>query len=450
MSELLQVVAVPSVVPGAVDRPADAATQPRVDPREARSTRDLVRFGALLAQLALLLLAFRAYHLETPAFLLLSATAFGGFAVHYWLPFRVKEVFTIGLSLAVAYLILEPLTATLIIGIGLAFYAIAASPLPYSWKLTAIIAVAVGLMAGRVAEVGFIPAQFWPIFGAIFMFRMMVYLYDLRYMRARPSLKEYLAYFFLLPNYYFLLFPVVDFQTLRRSYYQRDIHLVAQQGIGWMARGAVQLLLYRLVYHLKPPLSPDAVTTFGALVTAVVTTYLLYLRVSGQFHIIIGMMHLFGYDLPETHRRYLLASSLTDFWRRINIYWKDFMVKLVYFPVYFRMRRSGETRAQLVATGFVFTATWLLHSYQWFWLKGEFLFTWPDTLFWGVLGVLVALNLLWEQRHKARRAGGPSVSRVSHAVRVAFTFCLITLLWSLWNSPTLQAWFDLLTWWEIG
>jgi D-alanyl-lipoteichoic acid acyltransferase DltB (MBOAT superfamily) len=450
MSELVGVVTVPSVAAGVGDRRLDAEVRPRVDPREARGTRDVVRFGALLAQLALLLLAFRAYSLETPAFLLLSAAAFAGFAIHYWLPFRLKESFTIGLSVVVGYLLLEPLTATLIFGIGLAFYAVAASPLPYSWKLAGIAAAGVALTVGRVADVGIVPAQFWPIFGAIFMFRMMVYLYDLRYMRSRPSLREYLAYFFLLPNYYFLLFPVVDFQTLRRSYYQRDIHLVAQQGIGWMARGAVQLLLYRVVYHLKPSLSPEAVTTFGTLVTAVITTYLLYLRVSGQFHIIIGMMHLFGYDLPETHRRYLLASSLTDFWRRINIYWKDFMVKLVYFPVYFRLRRSGETRAQLVATGFVFTATWLLHSYQWFWLKGEFLFTWPDTLFWGVLGVLVALNLLWEQRHKGKRGTGPSVSRVSHVMQVAFTFCMITLLWSLWNSPTLHAWFDLLTWWEIG
>lgn len=57
---------------------------------------------------------------------------------------------------------------------------------------------------------------------------------------------------------------------------------------------------------------------------------------------IIGFMNLFGYDLPETHRKYLLAHSLTDFWRRINIYGKDFMVKMVYFPVYFRLRRSGD------------------------------------------------------------------------------------------------------------
>ena len=92
-------------------------------------------------------------------------------------------------------------------------------------------------------------------------------------------------------------------------------------------------------------------TSFGTLVAAMVGTYLLYLRVSGQFHIIIGLMHMFGYDLPETHRRYLLASSLTDFWRRINIYWKDFMVKVVYFPVYFPVPEElAILRAKVVAT----------------------------------------------------------------------------------------------------
>ncbi len=138
-----------------------------------------------------------------------------------------------------------------------------------------------------------------------------------------------------------------------------------------------------------------------------VLVYLLYLRVSGQFHIIVGLLHLFGYDLPETHRRYLLASSLTDFWRRINIYWKDFMVKMVYFPVYFRLRKRGETQAQVVATAAVFVITWATHSYQWFWLRGDVLFTWPDTLFWGILGALVIVNVL----HRAGARGRASRPR---------------------------------------
>ena len=73
-------------------------------------------------------------------------------------------------------------------------------------------------------------------------------------------------------------------------------------------------------------------------------TFLLYLRVSGQFHLIVGVLHLFGFRLPETHHLYFLASSFTDFWRRINIYWKDFMMKLVYYPSFFRLQRLGTTR----------------------------------------------------------------------------------------------------------
>lgn len=428
------------------------ATRPLVDARAARAATEPVGYVALLAQLALLGFVFYRYQLEEPAFLVLGGLVFAGFAVHYWLPFAWKEPFWLALSLGGAFVIMQPAAAALLLGIGILFFGVAASPLAYRTKIGIMVALGLGLTLARAAAPDRIPAQFWPVFGAIFMFRMMIYLYDLRQFKSRPSLREYLGYFFMLPNYYFLLFPVIDFQTMKRSYFQRDIHTVAQQGVQWIARGAVQLMLYRLVYHLKGPSNaPEAITSFGMLVSTMVLTYLLYLRVSGHFHIIIGMLHLFGYDLPETHRRYLLARSLTDFWRRINIYWKDFMVKLVYFPVYFKLRRSGEVRAQVVATACVFAVTWFLHSYQWFWLRGEFLFTWPDTLFWAILGALVTGNLLLEQRRKktARRVSGWH-GRLLESAQVAGTLVLIITLWSMWNAPTMSQWFDVLTWWQIG
>src|SRR5262249_10103276 len=160
-------------------------------------------------------------------------------------------------------------------------------------------------------------------------------------MSGVPSLRDFLGYFLILPNHYFLLFPVVDFHTMRRSWFRRDVHLIAQQGIDWIVRGTVQLLVYRVIYFTKPAGVVDEINSVPRLLWWMVATYLLYLRVSGQFHVIVGILHLFGYDLPETNRNYLLASSLTDFWRRINIYWKDFMVKLVYFPAYFRLRRRS-------------------------------------------------------------------------------------------------------------
>jgi D-alanyl-lipoteichoic acid acyltransferase DltB (MBOAT superfamily) len=411
-----------------------------------------MRFLGLMAQLGLLLAVFYVYQVEDSGmFGRLSLLMVGGFAIHYWLPFAWKERFYVTWSLAGAFVMLDPAAAALLIPAGLALFGLVALPIAFRWRLLAIAGIAGGLVYGR-ATLGFgIPFTFWPVFGAIFMFRFLIYLYDAAHSTSKPRLTDFLTYFFVLPNYYFLLFPVIDFQTHRQAYYRRNIHDVAQQGIAWIARGTIQLLLYRLVYHWKGPSNaPDVVTTFPALVSTMVLTYLLYLRVSGQFHIIVGFLHLFGYDLPETHRRYLLAHSLTDFWRRINIYWKDFMVKLVYFPVYFRLRRGGEVRAQVIATMLVFATTWFLHVYQWFWLRGEFLLAWPDALFWAVLGVLVTVNLLIERRRSSRVARPGRHAKLLEGLKVAGTFCLIVTLWSLWNSPSVAEWVDLVTWWRLG
>ncbi|NIO08550.1 MAG: hypothetical protein GTO40_11305, partial [Deltaproteobacteria bacterium] len=64
-------------------------------------------------------------------------------------------------------------------------------------------------------------------------------------------------------------------------------------GVQWIFRGVVQLILYRAVnYYLV--LAPEDVTTIGELVRYLVTSILLLIRVTGQFHIIVGILHLFG------------------------------------------------------------------------------------------------------------------------------------------------------------
>src|SRR5262249_40679307 len=160
----------------------------------------------------------------------------------------------------------------------------------------------------------------------------------------------------------FPLFPVVDFKAFRRNYYDADAYTTYQMGIGWMTRGVLHLILYRLVYYyLTVP--PAEVKGGLDLPQFILAHFLLYLRLSGQFDFIIGMLCLFGFRLPETHHLYYLASSFTDFWRRINIYWKEFMQKVFYYPTFFRLKRWGATPALIVSTIFVFVATWLLHAY---------------------------------------------------------------------------------------
>ena len=397
-------------------------------------------FILLLVQLAGLLAIFHFYRIESPLFIRLVVLCVVGFGINYWLPAGWRYRFFVGFGVVGFGVLLGPLVAGLVIGAGLVFFAIVRSPLPWWARFTGVGLVGAACTVGRSTGLPGVPPAFWPILGSLFMFRLIVYLYDVRFAKSPPRLIDFLGYFLLLPNCYFLLFPVVDHATFLVCRDRRPIQVVAQTGIRWIARGTVQLLLYRFVDAYRP--DPALADTFGSVVGYMVMTYLLYLRLSGQFHIAIGLLHLFGFDLPETHRRYLLASSIADFWRRINIYWKDFIVKVFYLPVFFRLRRSGELRAAAIATVIAFLATWLLHSWQWYWLLGTPLLTWPDTLFWAVLGGLMVASTVREVRSAGRP---PERSRLGHAFAVVRTFAIIVVLWSLWQSSSLDAWWQLVS-----
>ena len=155
----------------------------------------------------------------------------------------------------------------------------------------------------------------------------------------------------------------------------------------WIFRGVTHLILYRAVYYYLVP-TPEEVQGLGELVLFIVSSYLIYLRVSGLFHVIIGILCLFGMNLPETHHHYFLAAEFNEVWRKLNIYWKDFMAKVLYYPLVMKIRKWGMMRARVLGTMLVFVATWLLHSYQWFWLRGDFPLNAIDGLYWGILGCL--------------------------------------------------------------
>jgi len=394
----------------------------------------------LAIPLALLLVTFKVYRIEEPAFFLLACIMFGGFAISYWLPFRYKESFLILLSLAGAFALLSPLVAGLIICIGFGLFGIIRSGLAYRWRVIALLAI-LGVCLYFRATSGYKPLEgFWPILGAIFMFRMIIYMYDVKHMTAPPALKDYLSYFFLLPNYYFLLFPVVDYQTLRKGFFKRDIHTVAQQGVWRIFRGTTHLLLFRIIYQWQGSFSPPNFSVAVSVATKIVFCYMLYLRVSGQFHIITGMLCLFGYDLPETMRRYFLARGVNDLWRRNNIYWKDFMAKVIYFPAYFKLRKLGALQAELLGTAIVVVVTWFLHAYQFFWLKGQFRMTVNDALFWAILGTMMLINVWYESKHKKTLQVPGWRSRVKYGLQVAATFSFMAILWSMWSADSIPDW----------
>ncbi len=411
---------------------------------------NITRFLSIVVQLGLLMLVIAQLHLENQAFYLnVMPLVFYGFLIHYFLPLHYRLPFFLLLSLVALVGILGFANGAWLIGIGLCLIGICHLPVSYLARIAIMIAVGTAL---AVIRVGWFYAPWletvWPVLASMFMFRLIIYLYDLRHGKAKPTLIDTLSYFFLLPNVVFPFFPVVDYSTFRRTYYDDEQHRIYQKGLQWMLRGVIQLIIYRYIYYYVA-LAPEAVTNTAELVRYVILNFALYIRISGQFHLIIGLLHLFGFNLPETHHLYFLASSFTDLWRRINIYWKDFMMKVFYFPTYFRIRKWGATTSLIAATFFVFFLTWFFHAYQWFWLRGTFLLTVPDILFWFILALLVVANTLYEASRGRKRTLTGQTSQsfgelVAPALRSAATFTILALLWSLWSSESIKDWFALL------
>jgi D-alanyl-lipoteichoic acid acyltransferase DltB (MBOAT superfamily) len=415
----------------------------------------LLRLGAIALQFGLVVVAIRLTNLESGAFELLATMALLGFLVHHFLPLEQKRQFFAALSVASVPLVFGWEVGLWLLAMGGVLIALCHLPLPFRLRVALVIAVVLGYAAERAHMLPIalppVPAAVWPILGSMFMFRLIVYLYDLKHRAAPFSAARSLSYFFMLPNACFPLFPVIDYKAFQRSFYNDDALRLYQTGVNWMARGLVHLALYKLVYF-KGVIEPTEALDGLSAGRYMIATYLLYLKISGLFHLIVGLLHMYGFGLPETHHLYLFSSSFTDFWRRINIYWKDFIQKLVFNPAYFALRRLGDTPALCLATLIAFSATWMFHSYQWFWIRGDFPVVWSDLVFWLGLGVIVLVNVLIEARKGRRRSiereARPLREAALHGMKVAGTFAAICVLWTVWSTPDVheleQVWRGLL------
>ena len=434
-----------------------------------RYASGLAPFLAVVVQFGLIVLVVDQWQLESLSLSRLMQLAFVGFVIHHLLPLRFRLPFFAMLSLAVTIMVIGQMgpktwmtgltgktslsnflfhlvPGLTLIAIGLGLIGLCHLPLRFRTRVGLLAAAGAGLVILRANSQWFPDVtEMWVFLGSMFMFRLLIYLYDLKHRTVPFSPARAISYFFMLPNVCFPMYPIVDYKTFCSTYYNEDWVRTYQTGLKWMLRGVFQLVLYRVVYQYAPLDVSQLASALDA-VGFMVGMYLVYLRVSGTFHLIVGLLHLFGFNLPETHHLYFLATSFTDLWRRINIYWKDFVMKLFFYPTHFAFRKIGTLRAMSVAMVATFLVTWLLHSWQWFWIRGEPLFTWKDFSFWMILGVLVLGTALYEATRGRQRTLTPSRvtlrQRLMLGLQAAGMFSLMCVLWTFW---TCQSWAEFQT-----
>lgn len=301
---------------------------------------------------------------------------------------------------------------------------------------------AMGTLINRIRDSLVHNSDLFPaILGSILMFRLAYMLFDVFQTKREPTTQELLSYFFMPPHAAFTAFPIIDFRTWRLSYYDAEAFKIYQTGVSWIVQGLIHLLLYRVIrYYFLPDVM--GLDTLWLVFVFLVANFATYLHFSGWFHLIIGMLQLFGYNLPRSHDKYFLATSFTDIWRRINIYWKDFMSKVVFMPAFFRLRALGEPIAIFLCVGLVFFVTWVLHIWQMYWIIGRDDITGEVAGLWMGLGLVVAINAILDYRKAAQRkpkkaepqsTGGLLLQSARLGVQNVAMFMLISLFWVCWG-----------------
>jgi alginate O-acetyltransferase complex protein AlgI len=409
----------------------------------SKNKLQILQFAYLVFQLGLIWYIIRRFDIESNFGVKeLFPVIIIGFTINFFLKESLRPAFLSLLTFSSLFLLFEPVVAIKIAVLALVLFGVMILPIKRALKLSILLLITIALILIRIHLIELADIEtVVPVVASIFMFRSILFLYELKFMDTKISIWTQLSYFFMLPNLIFPLYPLVDYKTYINTFYNQDDFKIYKKGIRLLVIGVLHLMLYRIIYsHLLP--DPVSMTSYSEAIQYLVFSYMMILRMSGMFHFILGILALFGMNLPPIFNLYFLTNSFNDLWRRINVYWKDFMMKVFYYPIYFKVKKYGMRTAIFLTTMIIFIITWFFHAWQWFWIRGKFSLSVTDILFWLIFGLLIALNSLYQQARK-KKIDNPGFDLKKAALlslRTIGMFTFMTFFWTFWTSTTISEW----------
>lgn len=396
-----------------------------------------MRTSLIKAQVALqVLLAFAviaAYQFESPIFTL-SIQVFLGFAILSLIVHERYKLYLLILSFPVGLFFLYTPTQAFV------FFAAFIACLLLT-RLRLGLALRFGLLLSLCLLMFLLSRYFlresrfstvFSVLGSIFMLRSISFIRETHKTSTKSRWVEEVSFFAILPNCTLCFFPLIDFKTfIDGARHKRDPELL-RYAIDTIIVGLLHLFIYRvLIAFWDIPL--QEITSYGDFLHYLLVTYFHYIRISGVFHLIVGLLGLFGVKLPPTHIWYFFATNCLDLSRRINIYWKDFMAAQVYRPVERYLRATGPQIAAGVAVISVFVVSALMHPLINIWTRGNYSIRIEDWIFWISCGIWVSVNVLSSRR---RRQQGEAKERsfIATSLKITLCFSFFSFLWAIWNS----------------
>jgi len=259
----------------------------------------------------------------------------------------------------------------------------------------------------------------------IFFIKLFYYFYEVA--TYDTPLKEYtftdfVLYFFFFP--FLLIMPVpISYHAFIKSLTPKMNKRVLWRGIKLILLGTFLFSAHYIVtttFFYKVTLFSYIIQNYTLMSSIELFAFLsvnfilFFCWLAGSVHITVGILNMCGFDLYPGFHYVFISQNLLEFWRRWHIYFREFLVSTIFYPVSFYFVRHGRKYGGVFIAGLLtFIGASFVHLVP---LLASIKLSWDIII--GVIvcdnsiGIVVALMLVYERA----KFEHPVVHKFSNAI----------------------------------
>ncbi len=250
-----------------------------------------------------------------------------------------------------------------------------------------------------------------PLGISFFTFQNISYLIDVyrKEVNSQKNFFIYCTYIALFPQ--LVAGPIVRYKDVCEQLDNRKESIsLFSEGVRRFVMGlGKKVLIADTFYHVYTTVMATEMTFLSYWLVALSFTFQIYYDFSGYSDMAIGLGKMFGFDFKENFNYPLIASSITDFWRRWHMSLSSFFRDYVYIPL-------GGNRCSIIKNIRNIFVVWLLtglwHGADW------------NFIFWGLYFFFF---LILEKFFLKKFLKGGILSHLYTFLIVIFSFVIFTI-----------------------
>ncbi|MBK7667414.1 MAG: hypothetical protein IPJ32_08815 [Sphingobacteriaceae bacterium] len=293
------------------------------------------------------------------------------------------------LFLAISFYVFDYLNAIILFGLLSLISAILISGIKWMYKLLFMLLVFIlmYLVQSNRIQLGTINFII-PFLASVLMFKSIIVLYEFKYNNTVSNKVASWSYFFSFQQLFFPIMPIVDYKHFLNGRNVNESFINYNKAITQFVTGLLLFVIYKVVNQNFSP-SIYGINNLSDFMLFALSKSVILFKLVGVFIFSIGFLSMFDISLPSSFEFFPLASSFRDYWKYVNRFWRDFILKIIYYPLFFKLKKSKFAGKGILLIVVTFMSSCFFHFYQLYWSTGYFKFKMTDVLYWLLLGFLV-------------------------------------------------------------